>query len=604
MKQIARVACIALAIAGGAAGGCRGCGEARQSRLLGNVAPVDGVDFAPYLAAAHAIVTGGARPANAPPERPGQRVFVTAWVAKQPPVRGTGLGATLLDSVVAASQQVSVPAGATGVRVEIDVLTSAEPATLEAKIHDRVFDVGLHGYLAGNDVQRFGWVLPRELVDEHEIDLTERKQTLELRGEKVIAKVAARARVDPVEIPSMNAWRFKVSEWIEPATAGAPPIALFRGAPPRPADLTPDALVAAVRSGAEYLARVTDAHGMFTYQYNPVTDQKERGYGILRHCGSTYALLEAYEELRVPEWLDKARLLLATVKGKLTATPDGSYLTDNADEEQQKVGGNGLALLAFVKYAQVSGDTSDLPTMRELGRYILHQQYPDGHFRDNADVAREDQSQHGKKLKKEVPYFPGEASLGLLRLQALDPQPQWVAGAKKGLDFLIDVRDRNDDLKTQNHDHWQSYALHDLYVLTREQRYFDQAVKIARAIELGEKKGESAPYPDYVGAFYDEGETTPTSTRLEALASTMQLHRFAKVDGAWLEPLASQLASLMRGQQIDAASGFFARDLAKSMGGVRESLMNDDVRIDYVQHAMSAWLRLARLRRDPAFGAP
>ena len=603
MKQIARVACIAVAIAGGAASGCRGCGEGHESRLLGNVAPVDGVDFGPYLATAHAIVTHGARPAN-PPERPGQRVFVTAWVPKQVPIRATGLGATLLDSVVAASQQINLPSGASDVRVEVDVLTAAEPSPLEAKMHDRVFDVGLHGYLAGNDLQRLGWVLPREIVDEHEVDLTERKQTLELRSEKVIAKVASRARVDPAEIPSMNAWRFKVSEWIEPRAGGTAPIALFRGNLPRPGELPPEALVAAVRSGAEYLARMTDAHGMFTYQYDPVTDQKERGYGILRHCGSTYALLEAYEELRVPEWLDKAKVLLATVKGKLTATPDGSYLTDNTDEEQQKVGGNGLALLAFVKYAQVSGDLSDLSTMRELARYIVHQQYPDGHFRDNADVSQEDPSQRGKKLKKEVPYFPGEAALGLLRLHAIDPQPQWQAAAKKGLDYLIDVRDKNDDKKTQNHDHWQSYALHDLFVLTREQRYFDQAVKIARAIEFGEKKGESAPYPDYVGAFYDEAETTPTSTRLEALASTMQLHRFAKVDGAWIEPIATRLASMMRGEQIDADSGFFARDLTKAVGGVRESVLNDDVRIDYVQHAMSAWLRLARLRKDPAFGAP
>jgi hypothetical protein len=38
------------------------------------------------------------------------------------------------------------------------------------------------------------------------------------------------------------------------------------------------------------------------------------------------------------------------------------------------------------------------------------------------------------------------------------------------------------------------------------------------------------------------------------------------------------------------------------MGGVRESLENFDVRIDYDQHAMSGWLRLARELRDPSWG--
>jgi hypothetical protein len=41
---------------------------------------------------------------------------------------------------------------------------------------------------------------------------------------------------------------------------------------------------------------------------------------------------------------------------------------------------------------------------------------------------------------------------------------------------------------------------------------------------------------------------------------------------------------------------------AKAEGGVRESLFVSDIRIDYVQHAMSAWLRLARILRDPAYG--
>ena len=35
---------------------------------------------------------------------------------------------------------------------------------------------------------------------------------------------------------------------------------------------------------------------------------------------------------------------------------------------------------------------------------------------------------------------------------------------------------------------------------------------------------------------------------------------------------------------------------------MRESLFNASIEIDYVQHAMSAWLHLARILRDPAYG--
>ena len=59
----------------------------------------------------------------------------------------------------------------------------------------------------------------------------------------------------------------------------------------------------------------------------------------------------------------------------------------------------------------------------------------------------------------------------------------------------------------------------------------------------------------------------------------------------------------MRSQQLDQDSAFFVRHPEKVIGGVRESVANCDIRIDYVQHAMSAWLHFARILRDPTYGA-
>ena len=50
------------------------------------------------------------------------------------------------------------------------------------------------------------------------------------------------------------------------------------------------------------------------------------------------------------------------------------------------MGGAGLSLVAFAKDAAVTGKRSDLETMRALARFILEQQYADGHFRANADL--------------------------------------------------------------------------------------------------------------------------------------------------------------------------------------------------------------------------
>jgi hypothetical protein len=56
------------------------------------------------------------------------------------------------------------------------------------------------------------------------------------------------------------------------------------------------------------------------------------------------------------------------------------------------------------------------------------------------------------------------------------------------------------------------------------------------------------------------------------------------------------------GQQFDEDNEYWLKNPTKVRGGVRESLIVQDVRIDYVQHAMSAWLHLARILRNPDYG--
>jgi hypothetical protein len=55
-------------------------------------------------------------------------------------------------------------------------------------------------------------------------------------------------------------------------------------------------------------------------------------------------------------------------------------------------------------------------------------------------------------------------------------------------------------------------------------------------------------------------------------------------------------------QQFRPDNAYWLKNPDKAEGGVRESPFVSDVRIDYVQHALCAWLHLARILRDPAYG--
>jgi hypothetical protein len=505
------------------------------------------------------------------------------------------MGATLEDAVAAAAKAVKEKATATVAageswKLELDVTTSAEGTSVD---DDRTTlrSVGTEGVLVTRDDGKTGFVLPSEVAQR---SLFVRTKEISLDGQRIVSLLSERAGVPVSDLATMRAYRFETVARVESADLTRT-LDVFRGMVSRSRSLAPDALVSATRRGADYLARVMNDQGRYVYMYHPVDDRADTAYGWLRHAGTTYALLQAYARLRDPSYLDKAKHALEALKHRMRDDPrsGGKYVIDTNDEEQQKVGGAGLALLAFVKHAEATGDTGELDTMRALALFIESAQYADGHFRANADVEHDT----GKKLKREPIYYPGEATFALARLYALDPQPVYLETARKAADWIVRVRDAAVSEDNQEHDHWMAYALNELVRIRPDRAYVDHVFKIARAIVSKQHGPGQGPGPDAVGSFF-EGESTPASTRLEALDSAIKLARFLHEPDAWLLDAAQKIAAFTLAQQFDQENAYFLKLPAKAEGGVRESLFNADIRIDYVQHAMSSWLELAALLEE------
>lgn len=522
--------------------------------------------------------------------------MLTLWRAHGESVVATGMGASAAEATTSAAQALLKLAPDGKGRLEIDVPIGIHDVDLTIDVPERVPELGTDGLLVARDDGKVGWVTPSEIVVRR---LFHEGSSPGLERGKVRALLASRAGVSDPDLDSMRAYRVSMDAHVEPdtATPGAPPLALVRGMVTPPTDASPDRLVAAVRRGADYLVRITNADGRFVYLYKPLEDHDEASYGWLRHAGTTYAIFEAYEELRTQAYADAGERAIRYLEAHLQNDPDsnGKYLVDSHDEEQQKVGGAGIALVAFAKHASTTGKRDHLDTMRALARFILKQQYADGHFKANADV-----EQPGQKLKKEVVYYVGEATLGLMRLYALDPQPAYLDAARRSANFVVDVRDAPVSEDNQEHDHWMTYALNEVFRVTRDARYLEHAYKIARAIEKKQHLSRD-PSPDLFGTFYD-GLTTPAATRLEALDADIAASRFAGKPTDWLTASAVPIALHTLGQQYTADDDYWVKNPTKAEGGVRESLLVADVEIDYVQHAMSAWLHLARLERDAEYG--
>ena len=583
------------------AGCSRGCGPPREdiARDFGDTkAPAP--DALPYLAMARAIVEHRGRGAvPEPPPAAGRRVFVVAWRAPSDPLVASANGATLADAVAAAADVLTAQTqDARGVRLELDVAVSVEGGSLESE-PGPIVSIGQSGILAAGEGGKVGFVLPGEIVQRGLFRRAQGSRQPALDGEKLETLFADRAAVSKEDLKGMRIYRFFVDAHVE-SSDRTRALAVYRGMVEHPAQVTTGLLFGAVRRGADYLARILGDEGRYVYVYHPAEDRDDSSYGWLRHAGTTYALLEAYEQFGVPLYLEKSERALGYLKRRMRDDPSsqGKYVLDTLDEEQQKVGGAGLALLAFAEHAAATRKRDNIDTMRALARFIMAEQYADGHFRSNADLPEES----GKKRKREPIYYPGEAILALVRLYAIDPQSTYLDAARRAADWVVHTRDANTTEDTQEHDHWMAYACNDLYRATSDPSYLSHAQKIARAILKKQRKAADAPAPDWIGTFY-QGESTLAATRLEAYDSVIRLTRFAGLPDPGLVEAAQNVGAFLAGQQFDLENGYWLRNPSKASGGVRESLFVSDVRIDYVQHAMSAWLHLARILDDPAYGA-
>jgi hypothetical protein len=362
-------------------------------------------------------------------------------------------------------------------------------------------------------------------------------------------------------------------------------------APPAQPTRTDDRLLAAARAGGEYLVRMTEADGQFIYSYDPQRDRPNVvSYNMLRHAGSIYSMCELYAVTRDAELLAAIERAIGYMKASIRpyqGREEQKVLLDRFVDI--KLGGNGLGIIALAEYAKVTGSREDLELMRQLARWMVDSQSPAGEFTMHIVDFRT-----GKKDSHVSAYYPGEAILALLRLHDLDPDPKWLDSAEKAAEWLIEVRDKGVPVAKLPHDHWLLYGLNELHRKRPRDLWLNHAEKITTAM-MDSQHGSDAPDPQWAGGWYVPARTTPTSTRVEGLLAATSLFR----DHGRPEVARRTHEAALRGIDFFLRAQHHAADdfpnPARAAGGFGETLADDDVRIDYVQHAISALLAARRL---------
>ena len=365
---------------------------------------------------------------------------------------------------------------------------------------------------------------------------------------------------------------------------------------------------AAIRS-AEYLSKSVQEDGMFRYRINmnPAIVVPER-YNILRHAAAMYALSMYYQlqpDTNVKSALERAGRYLRDesmqpVPGRENMLAIWTEPEVNRSERprQAKLGGAGLGLVALLSLETIHPGFTPLPELQALGRFTVYLQKKDGSF-----YSKFIPSMGGRWDKWRSLFYPGEAALGLIMLYQKDPSDIWIESAIRALTYLARSRQGSTDVPA---DHWALLATSQLLSLENfnelpvpTELLVDHAIQICETLLRGQI--EDSGNPGYDGGFSEDGTTTPTATRLEGLQAALTFlpadHEIRKrINSAVPRGIVFLLhAQVKAGEFIGAIPMAIGRLDQNNQKAYVFNRRATEVRIDYVQHALSAMIQYLHL---------
>jgi hypothetical protein len=359
----------------------------------------------------------------------------------------------------------------------------------------------------------------------------------------------------------------------------------------------------AIDRSASYILRNTKEDGMFEYRIDlDPTVRVKKEYNIIRHAGTLYAMSMFYEMQPDPQmraameragrYLRDESIAPLPRKEDLLAIWSKPEVSRNGKPLEAPLGGTGLGLVALLGLEKIHPGFTPLPVLQKLGKFILYMQKEDGSFYALYVPSMGGYDPHWTSL-----YYPGEAILGLLMLYEKDPSDVWINSAVRGLIYLAESRKNKTEIPL---DHWALMATEKLFSILKnkalpvpEKRLIRHAIQISRAIL--QRQIDSDGHRE--GGFSIEGSTTTAATSLEGLLAARSIlspndRIREEIDAAAHRGIAFLLRTQVREGKWMGAFPRRVGDVDKNTLESEDIYSNaTEVRIDFVQHALSAMIR-------------
>ncbi len=368
-----------------------------------------------------------------------------------------------------------------------------------------------------------------------------------------------------------TAWAFSDGDEISVDPGGAPP----------PVDRA-DAWDAAVGAGA-FLERAVGESGRFRYL---LPSRSPDDYNILRHSGALWSMIELLEH--APD----AALRAAVERGLdfLVRQIRDCRLGPETyrcviERGEVKLGGQALAALVLLEYSTLTGDDRWAGEADALLEWIRAVQTPAGRFAIHIQTWP-----GGSVLATASNYYSAQAVLALVVAAERSAESELLVAAAEAARWL-----REHPSPSGPPNHWELIAIDRLH------RHRPSLELARRAARLGAEivSAQNVDPRWAVGSFGDP--PAARAARLEGLAAAIRLLRRAGEETTALESALDLGVAHQLLLQERPATAILRTDPQSWLGGFRWQHHRRAIRIDHVQHNLSALLAWLALREpEPA----
>jgi hypothetical protein len=361
-----------------------------------------------------------------------------------------------------------------------------------------------------------------------------------------------------------------------------------------PIALSAPAVEQAVAAAQHYIVGAQEDDGIFRYSLDPTTGAEDTAtLNLPRQAGTTYALCELGRGETLKSTVSRALAAFAPTEQKLG---DVSALSDDGE---LGLGKSALPLLAMLRCRELVGQGNDR-LIGQLGRLMLRLQRQNGSFYPEFEkTARRGTGEH------EILYAAGQAVLSLVLLeQQLESLKGSAAEPLPSPDELKSALNRA--MAYYGGPYWPK-PLRDFFFF--EEGWHCQAARhalsshrddsyerlcidyVASRARFMIRAGDTSE-PNFIGGYGVSDlfppRNTPTAGMGEALnaAITIKQKRGMPVDAD--KALLRDVVTFLLRAQWSEPGCYACKNPRLVVGGFSQQLASPGIRIDYVQHAMSA----------------